>query len=55
MFKLGAFFKSGLLLTSLMTITMLLSFSVQANEAQSDTRQLMQIAIPALAVAWQGG
>lgn len=43
MFKLGAFFKSGLL-TSLMTITMLLSFSVQANEAQSDTRQLMQIA-----------
>lgn len=43
MFKLGAFFKSGLS-ASLMTIAMLLSFSVQANEAQSDTRQLMQIA-----------
>lgn len=43
MFKLGAFFKSGLI-TSLLTVTLLLSFSVQANEAQSDTRQLMQIA-----------
>lgn len=43
MFNFGAFFKSGLI-TSLMTVTLLLSFSVQANEAQSDTRQLMQIA-----------
>lgn len=43
MFKLGVLFKSGLI-TSLMTITMLLSLSVQANEAESDTRQLMQIA-----------
>jgi len=42
-FKLGVLFKSGLV-ASLMTITMLVSLSAHANEAQSDTRQLMQIA-----------
>ncbi|WP_154646933.1 cytochrome c/FTR1 family iron permease [Methylophaga thiooxydans] len=43
MFKLGVFFKSGLV-ASLMTLSFLISFSAHANEAQSDTRQLMQIA-----------
>lgn len=43
MFKLGVFFKSGLV-ASLMTLSFLISFSAHGNEAQSDTRQLMQIA-----------